>query len=236
MAATNYSGNGRRNFYNVSYGKLSTRTKEVGEDLTEIKEDELKSLTKKVENIDLRGRYQVKTGDYPYSVYYDTIEGTIQDIRREEYTGGISLHVDLLDSDEELSTVQIKFYSKYTENLLNRLINVANLGNNLTFTPYAIPAEFEIEGKTVKVYNQGVSVREDGVKVENKYRAGDEKLPPTEQIQTAEGKSQTSRVKRINFLFDELMSKYQKTEKPVEKTSTKKTIEVEEEDDSDLPF
>lgn len=65
MAAKNNNGNGRRNFYTISYGKLSTRVKEISEELTPITETDLKSATTNVENLDLRNRYVEKTGDFP---------------------------------------------------------------------------------------------------------------------------------------------------------------------------
>lgn len=247
MAATNSSSTGRKNFYNIAYGKLSTRVKEITDDLTEITEESLKSMTQKVENIDLRNKYQLKGGDYPYTVYYDTIEGTIKNIKKDEYDKGVSLHVEITDTDGDNSVIQVKFYSKYTENLLNRLANVKDTSSTFSLTPYAIPSEFEIEGVSRKVYNQGVSLKEDGVKTEVAFKNDNEKLPKTVMVENAEGKMQTSRVKRINFLFDEVLKKFAnngekpagkekpaKNEKPTgkaEKPDTNQDV-----DDDDLPF
>lgn len=244
MAATNSTGNGsgRMNFYNVSYGKLSSRFKEVDESLTEITEKELKSLTQKVENIDLRNKYQEKGGEYPYTVYFDKIEGKINEIKKDVYDSGISLHIDMTDTDGDNSIVQIKFYSKYTENILNRLINVQSVDSEFCLTPYAIPSEFEADGKTIKVYNQGVSLKESGNKTEVAFRNDNSKLPATERVEDAEGKLQTSRVKRINFLFDEVSKKFSKSgnsnsEKPSPtKPSPTKPSPAETVEDDDLPF
>lgn len=245
MAASNNSGsNGRMNYYNISYGMLGTRVKDVPEGFTQIKEEELKSSTKKVENVDLRNKYLEKSGDYPFNIYYDKIEGKINNIEKEEYSAGISLKIDMTDLDGDNSIVQVKFYSKYTENLLNRLLNVSNVNGNFALTPYAIPTEFEPEpGKKISLYNQGVSLKEEGEKVEVKYKNDDKDLPATERVQNAEGKLQTSRVNRINFLYDAVFSKFNgntetstvkpKSEKEKPKTESKKADEV---DEDDLPF
>lgn len=238
MAATNSTGgSGRVNFYNVSYGKLSSRFKEVDESLTEITEKELKNLTQKVENVDLRNKYQEKGGDYPYTVYFDKIEGKINEIKKDVYDKGISLHIDMTDTDGDNSIVQIKFYSKYTENILNRLANVKNVNSDFALTPYAIPSEFEVDGRTIKVYNQGVSLKEGGDKTEVAFKNDNSKLPQTERVEDAEGKLQTSRVKRINFLFDEVSKKFSKegaeTKSALEKPKPSEADTVEEDD---LPF
>jgi hypothetical protein len=247
MAAKNNTGNGRRNFYNVAYGKLSTRVKEVTDDLSEIKEDELKGLTQKVENIDLRNKYLVKTGDYPYSVYYDSIEGNIVSIKKDEYDQGISLHIEIEDTDGDSSVIQVKFYSKYTENILNRLANVKNTGSTFLLTPYAIPSEFDGDGgKKIKVYNQGISLRENGEKVEPKFKHDAVGFPSTERVENAEGKLQTSRVKRINFLFDAASETFaspsnNNTTETAEKSkpagkATPKAEPTDDVEDDDLPF
>lgn len=238
MAATNSAGgSGRMNFYNVSYGKLSSRFKEVDESLTEITEKELKSLTQKVENVDLRNKYQEKGGDYPYTVYFDKIEGKINEIKKDVYDKGISLHIDMTDTDGDNSIVQIKFYSKYTENILNRLANVKNVNSDFALTPYAIPSEFEVDGRTIKVYNQGVSLKEGGHKTEVAFKNDNSKLPQTERVEDAEGKLQTSRVKRINFLFDEVSKKFSKEGAETKSAPEKpKSSEADTVEDDDLPF
>lgn len=237
MAASNTNGNGRKNYYNVSYGKLSTKVKEIPENHTEIKEDALKSMTQKVENIDLRNKYVEKTGDFPYVVFYDRLEGNIQSITRNDFDKGSTLQLEVLDKDGETSYLQCKFYSKYTENILNRLANIGSLKDELVFTPYSIPADFEIEGTRINMYNQGVSIRSEGEKVEVKYNKDNPgKMPDTERVTNSEGKEQTSRVKRINFLFDEVTSKFSSTEAKSKTTSEKPASANTADDDDDLPF
>jgi single-stranded DNA-binding protein len=239
MAASNTNGNGKKNYYNVSYGKLATKVKEIPENHTEIKEDALKSMTQKVENIDLRNKYVEKTGDFPYVVFYDRLEGTIQSIQKNEFDKGSTLQIEVLDKDNETSYLQCKFYSKYTENILNRLCNIKSLSSEMAFTPYSIPASFEIEGKNINMYNQGVSIRVGGDKVEVKYnKDAPGKMPDTERVMNSEGKEQTSRVKRINFLFDEVTKRLSELEVKAKQPATAEApvgAQVEEDDD-DLPF
>jgi len=239
MAAKNNSGNGRRNFYTISYGKLSTRVKEITEEVTPITEADLKSATTNVENLDLRNKYVEKSGDFPYVVFYDTIEGQIQSVAKSEFDQGVSLHIEVLDSDNELSTVQVRFYSKYAENLLNRLTGLKSTGATVALTPYAIPSEFTTDdGKKVKLYNQGVSVKVNGEKVEVGYKNDSDKLPKTQQFKNAQGKTETSRVERIDFLFNEVASKFKDVEKqePVKKDEPKPVADAGDVADDDLPF
>lgn len=238
MAAKNSNGTGRRNFYSISYGKLSTRVKELPEGVEKIGEEELKASTQKVENIDLRNKYVEKTGDFPYVIFYDTIEGQIQSVNKNEFDQGVSLQLEVLDSDDELSTVQVRFYSKYTENILNRLANLASTSSTILFTPYAIPSEFETpDKKMVKLYNQGVSLKVNGEKVEVKYKGDDKKLPKTVQLKNAQGKTETSRVDRIDFLFEEVAKKFANVEKTEPKAKEKAApVSEASTDDDDLPF
>ena len=128
---------------------------------------------------------------------------------------------------------------------MNRLANVSDVNAKFTLTPYAIPTDFEPEpGKKIALYNQGISLKEEGKKVEVKYKNDHKDLPATERVQNAEGKLQTSRVNRINFLYDVVSSKFNgKTEstkvetKSEPKTSKKVESKVEEDVDDDLlPF
>ena len=60
MAANTGSTNsGRRNYYNVSYGKISTKMKEAPQDFTEIAEADLKAKVQNVEQVDLRKKYVI---------------------------------------------------------------------------------------------------------------------------------------------------------------------------------
>jgi|TARA_B110000908_G_C10196087_1_gene422971 hypothetical protein len=206
MAARNGATGGRQNYYSVSYGKLSTKVKEAPEDYTEILETELKERTMKCENIDLRRKFVRKsTGDYPIVEFYDAISGTIQSIEKDEYSKGTSLKITITDEDGETSVIQSKFYSKYTENALNRLLSLRKMGV-LTFSPYSMPDTYTPEGgDMIKYYNSGISIKMDGEKVTPFYTGatiGD--MPPTERVQDAEGKTVTSRVKRVSFLFEEV--------------------------------
>lgn len=216
MAAKNFNDatTGRKNYYNVAYGALSTRVKEVPEGATEITAEELKSLNAKRAEIDLRNKYVTKTGDYPFAVFYQGIEGKIVAISKKEPEGiDKMLELEIIDSDGDHSHVSMSFYSKYAENLLNRLAGVKNIEDvEFTLAPYAIPNSFKDEktNKTIEFYNQGFSVRAEGVKLEVAFKNDNKDLPPTERLQDAKGNDVTSRVKRVNFLYDNVLSKFNK--------------------------
>lgn len=220
-ASTGSSNSGRRNYYNVSYGKISTKQKEFPQDFTEIAEADLKSKVQAVEQIDLRKKYVNKgTGDYPYSVFYDSLTGVIQAQEKHENDNGTNLNLTVLDTDGDTSILQVKFYSKYTENLLNRLLNT-DTTQEFNFMPYAISNEADINGKKVKFYTQGISLKVDGVKVEPKYKNDDPSLPPTEQIKV-QGKETTSRDKRLDFLYDAFVKHFKPIDaQPIPKAETK---------------
>lgn len=223
MAATTGSSNsGRRNYYNVSYGKISTKQKEVPQDFTEIAETDLKSKIQAVEQIDLRKKYVNKaTGDYPFAVFYDSLKGVIQAQEKHENDNGTNLNLTVLDNDGDTSILQIKFYSKYTENLLNRLLNT-DTTKEFNFMPYAIANTADINGKNVKFYTQGVSLKVNEVKIEPKYKNDDPILPKTEQIKV-QGKETTSRDKRLDFLYDAFVKHFKPSEaQPTPKIETPK--------------
>ena len=209
MAAnTGSTNNGRRNYYNVSYGKISTKMKEVPQDFTEIAEADLKAKVQNVEQVDLRKKYVDKgTGDYPYNVFFDSITGVIQAQEKHENDNGTNINLTILDTDGDTSILQVKFYSKYAENLLNRLLNT-DTTKELTFFPYAIPAEAEIEGSKRKFYNQGISVKADGNKIEPKFKSDNKDLPPTAQVKVS-GKMTTSRDARLDFLYEQFVNHFQ---------------------------
>lgn len=229
MAANTGSTNsGKRNYYNVSYGKISTKQKEVPQDFSEIAEADLKSKVQAVEQVDLRKKYVNKaTGDYPFTVFYDSLTGVIQSQEKHENDNGTNLNLTILDSDGDNSILQVKFYSKYSENLLNRLLNV-DTTKEFTFMPYAIPNEFEINGKKIKAYTQGVSVKTAGGKVEpkfnkdNNYTVNGLVLPATEQIKV-QGKETTSRDKRLDFLYEQFVKHFKPSaDTPTPKAETPK--------------
>lgn len=218
MAASNSNSTGKKNYYSVSYGKLSTRVKEVADNLTEITEADLKSKTQAVEQIDLRNKYVNKgTGERPYVVFYDSITGHIVEQEKIENDNGTSLNLTVIDDDGDTSVLQMKFYSKYTENILNRLINTKT-DSKITFFPYSIPNTADFDGSTKSFYTQGVSLKVGGEKVLPKYDKDSKVLPPTEQVKV-QGKMTTSRDARLDFLYEEFCksfvgAKVEATEKP----------------------
>lgn len=215
MAAENSSNTGRKNYYGVSYGKLSTRVKDVPEGYTEITEAELKSKTQEVVQIDLRNKYINKAkGDYPIVVFYDSLTGNIVAQDKFENDNGTNLNLTIIDKDGDESIIQLKFYSKYAENLLNRLLKATDLSKQMVFFPYAIPNTAEIQGQTKSFYTSGVSLKIDGAKVEGKYldksKDANSPMPDTEQVKVS-GKMTTSRDNRIDFLYTEFVEAFQKT-------------------------
>ncbi len=229
MAANTGSTNsGKRNYYNVSYGKISTKQKEIPQDFSEIAEADLKSKVQNVEQVDLRKKYVNKgTGDYPYNVFYDSLTGVIQSQEKHENDNGTNLNLTILDNDGDTSILQVKFYSKYAENLLNRLLNT-DTTQEFTFTPYAIPNDFEINGKKIKAYTQGVSVKVADKKVEpkfnkdNKYTVDGVTLPETKQIKV-QGKETTSRDERLDFLYEQFINHFKPSaDTPAPKAETPK--------------
>ena len=140
------------------------------EGYTEITEADLKSKTQAVEQIDLRKKYIDKAkGDYPYVVFYDSLTGVITAQEKFENDNGTNLNLTVLDTDGDESIIQLKFYSKYAENLLNRFLNTT-LDKEFTFFPYSIPNTAEIEGSTKSFYTSGVSLKTNGVKIEPKLK------------------------------------------------------------------
>ena len=212
MAASNAenTGNGKKNYYNFSYGKLSSKQKEIPNGFEEIKETDLKSKMDKVEQIDLRNKYVNKgTGERPYTVFNDNITGVVVGFDKVKTDKGTNFVLEIVDTDGDSSTLQCKYYGKYTENLLGRLIAV-NSQDSIYFFPYAIPSESkDDQGKEFKFYNQGVSIQVGGKKIlpkynkDNNYTVNGAILPLTERVQNAEGEMVTSRVKRVDFLYEE---------------------------------
>ena len=238
-ANTGFSG-GYRNYYGISDGMLSANLKEVQEGFEEISSSELKQARSKVEDIDLRGKYVERDSksDYKYKHYYSDIVGIINSITLEEPKFGKVLEINITDQDGEESILQTKFYGKYSEDVINRLLN-ADLNIETKFIPYAVPHEFVPEGKKRKVtfFYSGVALRQNGEKIEVKYDAKNEDLPSTERIKNAEGLLVTSRVDRVDFLWEKLQEKlkdFQPSQPEVELKSEKPDIEDMEDDD--LPF
>lgn len=202
------SSTGRKNYYSISYGKLTTKIKEVPENHTELVEAELKERIQKVEQIDFRNKYVNKgKGDYPYQVFYDSLTGVISAQEKVENDHGVFLNLTVEDTDGDTSIIQMNFYSKYAENILNRLLNVEQ-GKEMRFFPYALPQTAEIDGVNKSFYTQGVSLKVGETKIEPKYKNDDPKLPPTEVVKV-KGKATTSRDNRVDFLYEEFTKVFQ---------------------------
>jgi len=244
MAAnTGSESTGRKNYYGVAYGKLSTSVKDIPADYSEITEADLKSKTQAVEQIDLRKKYLNKgKGDYPYKIFYDSITGTILEQEKFQNDNGTNLNLTILDADGDTSIIQVKFYSKYNENLLNRLLN-ADTTKEFTFFPYAIPNTAEFDGSTKSFYTQGVSLKVAGTKIEPKYKDKSKDstspLPDTEQVKV-QGKATTSRDNRLDFLYTEFAKHFSPgTPSATPKVETQKVTKQEVvtmTDPDDLPF
>lgn len=255
MAANSGSANstGRKNYYNISYGMLSTNGKEAPEGYEKIALAEIKSRRTKNENVDLRNKYydSEKEGDYPLRVFYTDITGIIEGVEKEEYSQGVSLKVTLHDQDGDESILQTDFYGKIAADFLNRLINV-DPSKELNFRPYSIPTSAEINGSNVNFYNAGVSIKDGDTKIERAFKR-DNGLPDTEQIKNSKGKDETSRVKQIDFLWEKVAAKFAevnasatpKTETSAPKEAAKKTEPATasapagggaDDDHDDLPF
>lgn len=231
MGAKN-STSAAQNYYGISYGYLSTGQANIPAGKDEISEAKLKALMQKFENLDLRNAYVKKDGSHPYKVFYQTISGTVTDIEKVQTDNyGFQLRIKMIDDDSEISIINVKFYNKYVENFLNRLININS--NKLSLSPYSIPSEYE--GK--RFYNQGVVVYEDGSKVGPAIESKD--LPQVEEVTNADGTTSFSRVKRIDFIWKKAMEKWEQINKvepsPVPASVADSFLD-DEDDGGDLPF
>jgi len=245
MAANTQAGSseGRTIYYNISYGMLSTKVKEAPAGYTEVSEAELKSKTQAVENIDLRSKFINKNNgkDYPIVAFFNDITGNIVSVEKDEYDKGISLKVTIQDTDGDTCVLGTKFYGKTGSDFMNRLLALQGK-TAIKFTPYQIPTENEIEGKKIKYYNMGVSLKEGGEKIKGAFNK-DNGLPLSERVQNSEGQMVTSRVKLINFLWEKLLTKYNTptgesqtvtTQKPV--SQSKPDAKMSPKEVQDLPF
>ena len=239
MAAQMFTGNQSQNFYTVSYGYLTSKVKEIPEGFSEISVEELKSKATNVENLDLRQKYVKSSSEnYPYAIFYDSISGRLDGLESEETNFGKVLKLSLTDSDGESSSVSMKFYSKYAENILNRLCNLDGL-DNITLSPYAIPADMEVtengKPKRVKYYNQGISLYRNKNKIAAKYTYESTEIPKSERVKNHDGKMVTSRVNRIDALVDIFNTQFAKL-KESSPVSEPAFVEASSNSDDDLPF
>lgn len=211
MAANSGGGDstGRKNYYNIAYGMLSSNSKTAPEGYEKISLSEIKAKRQKNENVDLRSKYYDKENgkDYPLRVFYTDIDGIIDSIEKNEYSQGISLNVTLHDGDGDESVIQTDFYGKVSADFMNRLLSV-NPSNSLNFRPYSIPTSAKLEdGTDINYYNSGVSIKDNGVKMDRAFKK-ENGLPSTERIRNAQGKEETSRVKQIDFLWEKVKIKF----------------------------
>lgn len=221
-----------KNFYGIADGMLTQNRSDIMENFEEITQDAIKSARKNFTPLDLRGKYVKRDKDkYQYKHYFSSITGRIVNATKfEDKVYGMFLNIDMIDKDGDDSQISMKFYGKYAENLLNRLL-ATDLSRECTLAPYSMPDDYKPEGGSpIKYFNQGVTVYQDEEKITGAY---DEEsgLPPTERVENpADGSIVTSRTKRVNFLWESLekMLNSKNEEVPV-------VVDIEEEDD-DLPF
>lgn len=244
MAANNGGSDstGRKNYYNISYGMLSTNAKEAPEGYEAISITDIKSRRSKNENVDLRRKfYDTENGkDYPLRIFYTDITGIIESVEKDVYDKGISLKVTLHDKDGDESILQTDFYGKVCADFLNRLLSV-NPANEINFRPYSIPASAEINGRTIEYYNSGVSMKDAGVKTERFLKGENSGLPRTVQITNAKGEQETSRVEQINFLWEKVAAKFSigsttQEVAPSAKEPAKEPAKAQPVTTNDLPF
>ena len=233
MAANNGGSDstGKKFYYSVSYGMLSTNAKEAPEGFEETTLSEIKSKRQKNENVDLRRKYyDTKNGkDYPLRVFYTDIDGFIEAVEKDKFDKGTSLKITLHDSDGDESVIQTDFYGKVCADFLNRLLNV-NPENQLNFRPYSIPSSFEGDKGTINFFNAGVSIKDNGTKIERAFKK-DNGLPATKQVQNAKGEMETSRVEQINFLWEKVEAKFAN----LASSSTRETTQPKQEQQTEAP-
>ena len=108
-----------------------------------------------------------KDGNHTYRLEYDFIEGRIRGLEKRvtEFGKYLDIHIQ----DDRTYILSLERGDRYWSDFLQRLLNV-DLGKTVRLTPYSI----EENGK----YNQGISMRQDGMKInrrwtkENNYEGG----------------------------------------------------------------
>jgi hypothetical protein len=96
--------------------------------------------------------------------------------------------------------IGIDFYSKYSESLLNTLCSLSN-PRGITLRPFQFKSEELYNGNAY--YITGISIFEHLEDKPLKKTYLNEDLPPVEEMTDNKGQTVISRVKRINFLFDQ---------------------------------
>lgn len=236
--------------YQIAYGYLSSRGTTPPINKTITTQDAIKIA---VGRLDLRNSYTEKTNDYGtfYTEYFTAIDGTLESVEKVTFGEDTLLQIRLL-SEGELCDIAVKFYSKYTLDVLNRFISLKgkDISSPLMFAPYSIPDSFEIGGRKVDYNNQGIVIKINNNKVEKFYDAKKlNELAPKEEFTNREGKKEYSSVKRTDFLFEEavavlkeLLSGENVGVKVVEKKivpiedKMDNAVEASSDDDSELPF
>lgn len=226
MGANDFS-TGNNNYYNVAYGCLSTKSSSKLNRDYETTKEFLKAKAVKIEPLDLRKCYIVE--DDKFIIYYQSIEGFIKDITFKDNEHGSFISVEILDKDLEKSFVQMKKYSKYGINFMNRMLNVQSVESSIVISPYSMPSVHE---KGNKFYNSGILLIQDGNKIHPKFKA--DELPEKEKLER-QGKVEFDNTKLVNFLFDKLTTH-------LETLFSKKSIsnlennQIDDEFEDDLPF
>lgn len=196
MGANDFSTT-NNNYYNVAYGCLSTKSSSKLNREYETTKEFLKSKAVKIEALDLRKCYIVE--DDKFIIYYQSIEGFIKDISFKDNEHGSFISIEILDKDLEKSFVQMKKYSKYGINFMNRMLNVQSVESSIILSPYAMPSVFEETGK--KYYNSGIVLMQDGNKIQPKFKA--DELPQKEKLDR-QGKVEFDNTKQVDFLCEKL--------------------------------
>lgn len=243
MGAKNTTSTGRKNYYTISFGHLSTSLKSLPDGVDEKTNlATLKARMQENDNLFLSKSYIQGEGEYPYKVFYQEIKGQILGIKSVDTDGfGKKIEITLLDEDLETSIIQAKLYSKYAEDFLNRFLGVTTL-SDLVLRPYAVPSEFTLDsGKVINFYNMGVIIYENGEKINKSIKA--EELPEKDTYMDQNGEEKKMNKSRVEFLLEKANEKFSKLEKlnhesaAVKQTATSPIqSSIEDFNDDDLPF
>lgn len=236
MAATNKTNNGSKNFYSITYGYFSSKVKDKPFEVDqEVTTEELKAKAMKMENLDLRKSFIKKDGDYPFQVFFEQIEGTITDVNTKQVDGiGKLLEIEVIDTDGDTNIITTKLYGKYSENFLNRFLNLDN--DVALLKPYSIPSEYDTGNGIINYYNQGVVIYQTNGKILGKYEGKD--LPEKDKVKDTNGNDKYANFTRVDFLLKEVKEKLEKIKgQPVtDKPAIAPVDPIDAFADDDLPF